>query len=137
MRLLIARRVLRDKAGELKRGSLEQLLHEARISWHGVKVGQPDWSHHSHSLALGLESQEGGLRFHAIFNAYWEPLDFELPLVGNKNGGWWRRWIDTSLASPCDIVEWQKAPLLMGLTYPAGPRSVVVLLQTPGSAPEG
>ena len=37
-----------------------------------------------------------------ILNAYWEPLDFELP--GVPGGGAWRRWIDTSLKSPQDIA---------------------------------
>jgi isoamylase len=136
VRLLVARRVLREKETELKRGSLEQLLREARVSWHGVKVGHPDWSNHSHSLALGLEPQEGCLRFHAIFNAYWEALDFELPVIDNGDGGSWRRWIDTTLDSPFDIVEWQKAPPVDGRSYRAGPRSVVVLLANQQSWPE-
>ena len=44
----------------------------------------------------------------------------------------WRRWIDTSLPSPEDIVEWQKAPASPGSTYRAGPRSVVVLYAVSG-----
>ena len=48
-----------------------------------------------------------GLRFHLILNAYWEPLDFELP--PRPAGGPWRRWIDTSRPSPEDIVEWKAA----------------------------
>ena len=60
---------------------------------------------------------------HLILNGYWEPLDFELPPAT----GPWRRWIDTSLPSPEDIVEWKKAPSAPGRTYRAGPRSVVVL----------
>jgi isoamylase len=39
----------------------------------------------------------------------------------------WRRWIDTSLDSPQDIVDWQTAPFVPGRTYRAGPRSVVIL----------
>ena len=61
--------------------------------------------------------------FHLILNAYWEPLDFELPPVM----GAWRRWIDTSLRTPQDIVEWQEAPPYAESTYRAGPRSVIVL----------
>ena len=40
----------------------------------------------------------------------------------------WRRWIDTSLASPDDIQDWPAAPVVTGQTYRAGPRSVVVLI---------
>jgi glycogen operon protein len=62
-----------------------------------------------------------------IFNAYWESLDFELPQVGIAETDPWHRWIDTSLESPHDIVEWQNAPSVSGRTYRAGPRSVVVM----------
>ena len=41
--------------------------------------------------------------------------------------GPWRRWIDTFLPSPEDIVEWSAAPPVPGNTYKAGPRSVVML----------
>ena len=59
-------------------------------------------------------------------NAYWEPLEFELPPPGKDNYTW-RRWIDTSLDSPQDIAEWQNAPAVTVRTYRAAPRSVVVL----------
>src|SRR4029453_3624125 len=36
-------------------------------------------------------------------------------------------WIDTHLASPQDIVEWERAPSVSGPRYRTGPRSVVVL----------
>jgi glycogen operon protein len=73
-----------------------------------------------------------------IVNAYWEPLAFELPPVGEGDAGPWRRWIDTWLDPPHDIVPWQAAPLLSGQTYRAAARSVVVLFgeirrkETPG-----
>jgi len=129
--LLIARRLLRDIEAERNRVGLNELLHESKLTWHGVKLGQPDWSHHSHSLALGVEARRERLRFHVILNAYWEALDFELPPTDSGDGGTWRRWIDTTLESPLDIVEWQKAPAVSGHTYRAGPRSVVVLLASP------
>ena len=62
-----------------------------------------------------------------ILNAYWEPLEFELPPVGEGGQGSWRRWIDTALRSPQDIVPWQTAPSLSGNSYRATARSVVVL----------
>ena len=107
--------------------SLNQLLREANKAWHGVKLDQPDWSNWSHSVAFSAELGKEKLLFHLILNAYWEPLDFELPPVGDRGGGAWRRWIDTALDSPHDIVEWQKAPLFSAQSYPAGPRSVVVM----------
>ena len=38
-----------------------------------------------------------------------------------------RRWIDTSLDPPHDIVPWQEAPAIPADPYRAGARSVVVL----------
>jgi len=63
--------------------------------------------------------------YHVILNAHWEPLEFELPPVAD--GRPWRRWIDTFLDPPNDIVEWEHAPSVPGRTYRAGSRSVVVL----------
>jgi glycogen operon protein len=79
-----------------------------------------------------LEIRRERLLVHVILNAYWEPLDFELPATGNGDKDPWRRWIDTTLDSPFDIVEWQKAPPIPSRTYRAGPRSVVVLWAGPG-----
>lgn len=124
-RLLIARRLLRDQEVERRRVSLNRLLRDAKKSWHGVKLDQPDWGPCSHSLALGGELRSEGLRFHMIWNAYWEPLAFELPR--HETGKAWRRWIDTALPSPEDIVDWQEARSLPGTPYRAGARSVVVL----------
>jgi isoamylase len=125
--LLNARRLLRDAEPELQHLSLNQVLRKANKAWHGVKLGQPDWSDSSHSLALSMSALNEKLWFHVILNAYWESLDFELPRMGELREESWRRWIDTTLDSPHDIVEWQTAPLVQGRTYRAGPRSVVVL----------
>lgn len=125
VRVLIARRLRRDVEGELQRLSLNQLLAKSNHAWHGVKLGQPDWSSYSHSLALGADIPGHELRLHLILNAYWEPLDFELPTP--MNGELWRRWIDTALDPPREIVAWQTAPAVSGNSYHAAPRSVVVL----------
>jgi glycogen operon protein len=58
-------------------------------------------------------------------NAYWQPLEFELPPT--RDAGPWRRWIDTFLAPPDDIVDWSTALPISGESYHAGPRSVVVV----------
>jgi glycogen operon protein len=126
-KLLIARRLLRDASSERRRITLTQLISEGFIGWHGVKLNEPDWSIHSHSVAFSAELGREGLLAFFIFNAYWEPLDFELPPVGCSDKRQWCRWIDTSLDSPQDIVEWQTAPAVPGGSYRAGPRSVIVL----------
>jgi glycogen operon protein len=127
VRLLIARRLLRDVQPEYQRESLNQLLRESNKAWNGVKLFQPDWSIWSHSVAFTAELKKDKQLFHLILNAHWEPLEFELPPVSEEGGGPWRRWIDTALESPYDIVAWLDAPPLTGQTYRAGPRSVAVL----------
>jgi glycogen operon protein len=111
----------------------EQLLtvtygsHEPHLVWHGVKLGQPDWSTDSHSLAFSLRHPEKGEHLHIIFNAYWEPLPFELPLL--CDGERWHRIVDTALPSPHDFSDLKSAPALTGEAYRAEGRSAVVLYQ--------
>jgi isoamylase len=107
--------------------SLNQLLRRARIDWHGVRLGHPDWSDHSHSLAFTIETLRVRFLLHGMVNAYWEPLTFELPRVATEPGQAWRRCIDTALASPDDINPWSAAPVVKQTTYVAQPRSVVLL----------
>jgi glycogen operon protein len=135
--LLLARRALRDDAPERHRVTLSQLLHDANKAWHGVRLNQPDWGDDSHSLALMAEVPSERVVIHCMFNAYWEPLDFDLPSVartGDSTARPWRRWIDTSLDSPLDIVPWQDAPCVAASQYRASPRSVVVLIAESGPA---
>ena len=81
--------------------SLNELLHQAQLEWHGVNLGKPDWSPISHSLAFSVRGQSG--LFHLIFNAYHEALEFELPPVAEQGLQPWRRIIDTSRQSPDDF----------------------------------
>jgi glycogen operon protein len=125
VKLLLARRVLRDSSAEQQRVSLTTLLRQATIAWHGVKLGQPDWNVNSHSVALGADVRRAGLKLYLMMNAYWEPLTFELPAL--EEGRQWRRWIDTSLESPHDIRPWQEAEAYSDATYVVSPRAVVAL----------
>jgi isoamylase len=114
--------------------TLNQLLRRARIEWHGVELGRPDWRPCSHSLAFTITSLRGHLRLHGMLNAYWEPLRFALPPVGQ--GSAWRRWIDTSLASPEDILPWEEAPAVVEGHHLVPPRSMAFLVApTPGGDP--
>jgi glycogen operon protein len=124
--LLAARRSERSDAAKDQRISLTDMLEHAKTAWHGVKHLQPDWSPGSHSLAFGAELRAEGIELYLIMNAYWEPLEFELPALSEGNG--WRQWIDTSLKSPDDIVPWQEARAVLDpRSYRVAPRSVVVL----------
>jgi hypothetical protein len=54
-------------------------------------------------------------------------MDFELPQPDKSSENPWRRWIDTALDSPHDIVQWETAESVPGYAYRIPARSVVVL----------
>ncbi len=127
VKLLNAHRLAFESASQSL--SLSQLLRVENRNWHGVKLGEPDWSAASHSLAMQVECLDERVRLYLILNAYWESLDFDLPPESyqTRDQNEWHRWIDTSLDSPDDVSEWGHAPAVAGSVYRAGPRSVVVL----------
>jgi glycogen operon protein len=122
-KLLIA---LRRTQPSLRKASYDPTgSGERGIEWHGVKLNEPDWSQSSRSLAMFLRAPRGqaGDHLHVIANAWWEPLEFELPRYT------WRRVVDTALPPPQDIVEPGAAvPLQHPLRYRVAGRSVVVLV---------
>jgi glycogen operon protein len=66
-----------------------------------------------------------------MLNAYWEPLRFQLPPAAPGTRATWRRWIDTALPAPEDIVPWETAQTVIDSSYLVQPRSVACLV-TPG-----
>ncbi len=102
-------------------------LEDPYIIWHGTKLLSPDWSHDSHSLAFTLESSDDDERLHVIFNAYWEPLTFEIPTPSIERT--WHRVVDTSLDSPNDISPIKNATSVISSTYTVFPRSAVILME--------
>ena len=107
--------------------SLNELLRRARIEWHGVRLKHPDWGEQSHSLAFAMWSLRTRFVLHGILNAYWEPLQFELPPSPGADRDVWRRCIDTALPSPDDILPWEDAPVVKETSYLVQPRSIVLL----------
>lgn len=126
VKLLIRRRLRRESS--VNRDTLAQLVQQAHKAWHGTQLYKPDWSDWSHSIALTAHLIEEPIVVHVILNAYWECLDFELP-ESNPGSAPWRRWIDTALDHPDDIVDWQQSPPHVGNCYEAQPRSVIVLFK--------
>jgi isoamylase len=129
VRMMVAFRARRDVVIENSQLTLNQILEQARLEWHGVTLNQPDWSDDSHSIAFTISSLRGRFTIHAMLNAYWEPLTFQLSPTGEQNNRRWRRWIDTTLPSPEDICAWGDGPLVSGFTYIVGPRSVAILVE--------
>jgi isoamylase len=107
--------------------TLEEYLSRARIEWHGVELGKPDWSADSHSIAFSLHSLVSSKIRYILMNAYWKPLRFQLPPVANGGNAGWVRLVDTSLPSPDDIAEMNMGTSVTTADYLVNPRSIVVL----------
>jgi glycogen operon protein len=94
------------------------------VCWHGVGP-MPDLSYHSRSLAFLLRGASQGDRdLYVMINAYWEPLTFTIQSGRPER---WSRVIDTSRASPGDILDPDIGAPLTSPTCIVQPRSVVVL----------
>jgi glycogen operon protein len=107
--------------------TLSGFLRAARLQWHGIRLHQPDWANHSHSIAFTVRSPLNRRVIHGIFNAYWKALDFELPPVPDGPGGTWRRLVDTSLEPPEDVRLFDAAPAIREPSYRVPPRSMILL----------
>ena len=107
-----------------------QIIGEPAITWHGVKLGRPDWSHNSHSLAFTLSYHQYGEQLHVMLNAFYTPLTFELPPL--PPGRHWRRVIDTALPAPEDFSQLESAIAIKTSSYRVTERSSVVLMVTSG-----
>ncbi|HLY12518.1 MAG TPA: glycogen debranching protein GlgX [Planctomycetota bacterium] len=116
---------LRGNARKLETISLNALLRESRYEWHGVELGKPDWGDDSHALAFTARLQNGRVRLHGMLNGYWEALDFKIPEPGPFP---WRRWVDTSLASPEDILDYAQSPIVPGPRYRVAAHSIVFVV---------
>jgi glycogen operon protein len=125
VKTVLAYRQHRDAATMDSPVSLNDLLHQAAIEWHGVALGAPDWGDHSHSIAFTARSFHARFMVHAICNAYWEPLTFALPPVPAGEEPW-RRCMDTGRAAPDDVRPFAEAPVMDQAGYEAGPRSIVL-----------
>lgn len=102
--------------------------NSAQLTWHGVRLQEPDWGDDSRSLAFTLHDHisTNSEPWHIMLNAYWEPLTFELPpLPANKR---WHRVIDSALQPPDDYSEPQEAPVVEEESYNVVGRSSVVLV---------
>jgi glycogen operon protein len=126
VKMLICYRRRRDLSAKGVRTSLNDLLSRARIEWHGIQPRRPDWSDHSHALALTFQRPNARYALHALLNAYWEPLVFQLPPP--PTGRPWRRCIDTSADAPYDIRPLEEALDVEQTRYHMQSRSIVFLV---------
>lgn len=105
--------------------SREQFIN--RITWHGTKIGDPDWSGASRALAFQMHGWHNQPDFYVMFNAHWDTQRFHIP---PDDGQWrWRRLVDTHLPAPDDILEEKDAVALKPADhYLVSPRSAVILI---------
>ncbi|HET7238081.1 MAG TPA: alpha-amylase family glycosyl hydrolase, partial [Terrimicrobiaceae bacterium] len=99
------------------------------VTWHGVRLHQPDWSYTSHAFAFTLSGFDSDADLHLMISAYTGPLRFELPPPHDGYG--WFRCLDTSLPSPLDIADEGQELAVHAEGYDVAPRSVAVLIAKP------
>jgi glycogen operon protein len=128
VRGLIRLRGMRESVHTDHHLTLAEVISRARLQLHGVRFAEPDVSHASRSLAVTASSLSGDLLMHFALNAYWEPLEFELPVLENHANGGWRRLIDSSRPSPHDLVDLAAAERVAGTTHRVEPHAVVMLV---------
>ena len=103
--------------------------HGPRITWHGFRIGQPDWSEHSHSIAMHLAGSTANGPMDDVYliaNSHTEAQDFDLPWLEQRH---WLRFVDTSLDGDSAILEPDQLLKLDNQhAYRVSERSVVVLI---------
>jgi glycogen operon protein len=97
------------------------------IIWHGTDLKKPGWEEDSHTLAFSLHHPEQDEQLYIMLNAYWQPLEFQLPplLTSKKH---WYRIVDTALPPPHDFCAPEQASYLRRHKYQVEARSSVILM---------
>ncbi len=96
------------------------------ISWHGCSLNQPGWDDpQARALAFTLAGFGDDPDLYVILNMYWDGLDFELPPLPGRS---WHVAVNTAAVSPDDIAEPGRERFVVGNTFRAEGRSVVVLI---------
>jgi glycogen operon protein len=105
--------------------------HESEpwILFQGREVGKPEWGDEVRWLAWTLADPKRHTLLHIMANAFWEPLEFELPAL--DPGRFWQRIIDTAAEPPLEIQRGSSAPEVLGSSLLVEARSISVLRAAP------
>lgn len=85
------------------------------IKWHGVNLGNPDWSSWSHTLSFELINPRVFEHLFVMLNFFNKDLSFDIPRLPTDQK--WYRVIDTSLPSPSDFCTIEDAPEITANKY--------------------
>ena len=100
------------------------------VTWHGTKLDAPGFADPvGRALAFTIAGFGGSADLHAMMNMFWEPLEFEIPVDPGRQ---WHLVIDTSAASPGDILDLDRTTPHPGRSYRVTGRSIVVLRSVAG-----
>jgi len=74
------------------------------ITWHGIKLNEPNWSVNAHSLGFEYNFPEKNERILVLMNMYWEEQTFEIP---KPKYGKWNLQFDTSQdnSEVCSLIN--------------------------------
>jgi glycogen operon protein len=125
VKMLIARRLLREANVTPNTMSLKEFLDKGEITWHGVRLNEPDWSENSHSTAFTVISMAGSTTMHVMVNAFLDVLEFQVPPPKSKS---WKIWMDTFQSSPNDIFEWLEGPEFPNSNCRVEANSILILV---------
>ena len=98
------------------------------LTWHGVNLNEPDFGEDSHSLAFEIADKQSNKYLYAVFNAFWNPLEFTLPPL--PDGEHWHKLIDTAKMHPEDIVAPKSSKALQTASIIVESRSSIILTNT-------
>ena len=94
------------------------------ISWHACEIDKPGFEDNtSRAMAFTLGAANGGCDIHVIMNMYWEPLEFQMPLIARRS---WYRVIDTYHSAPFDFTGGEDADAVKTPAVTVNGRSVAV-----------
>jgi glycogen operon protein len=107
--------------------TLEDLVAQTRIQWHGVRLHEHSWSDDDFSIAATARNVADTRMMHVMLNSWREALSFDIPPAPERSRKGWVRVMDTSQAAPADLVAVSDGvPVAGSVDVPA--HSIVLLL---------
>ncbi len=100
------------------------------LTCHGIKLNEPDFSPNSHSIAIELNNAALHEHAYAVFNAYWQPLNFQLPPLTEPES--FHKILDTNLSFVVAIEALKDLKPVREKTLIVPERSIIVLMSTAG-----